>query len=222
MSWADLRWRGPPRCLRAHRLHRTACAWARGARITQVARSRSGSRRVCRNNCRPGDELRTMDFVVRSFWKKASWRDAANAQLRTPYCDVRNWAAHRQLARHRTDSTNSDTFGNQRATPAYGRFAFWSTSTKCKSFDAQTFLSLFCCATLPNVQIQASSRGVGRRGSWEVAQPLVGRVPYHRVKSASPRACRPLVVGGNSMRPGHKATKRIQEVQNRSYMCENT
>ena len=31
-----------------------------------------------------------MDFIVRSFWRKASWPCLAYAQLRTPYCDVRN------------------------------------------------------------------------------------------------------------------------------------
>ncbi len=39
---------------------------------------------------RAGSELRTMTFVVRSSWKKASWQRAADARLRTPHCDVRN------------------------------------------------------------------------------------------------------------------------------------
>ena len=37
-----------------------------------------------------GDELRTTLFIVRSILKKASWPCAEDAQLRTPYCDVRN------------------------------------------------------------------------------------------------------------------------------------
>ena len=46
---------------------------------------------VLRASC-ADEKLRTRFSFVRSFWEKASWQSAADAQLRTPYCDVRNWA----------------------------------------------------------------------------------------------------------------------------------
>lgn len=49
-------------------------------------------------------------------------------------------------------------------------------------------------AALPHVQLQTAPRGVRRRGHQEVAQPLVGRVPYDRVKSVSVEHAAPLVM----------------------------